>query len=127
MDWNYTKKFGLEEKNKQQLSRKFQNLIEDLNFPDQFEADLPKNLHADLRPYQVVGFKWLKMLSKYGFGGILADDMGLGKTIQVITYILSEIQEKKENSPFLIVAPASLIYNWNHELINLLLQLKILL
>ncbi len=111
-------KFGLEEKNKQTLSRKFQNLIEDLNFPDQFEADLPKGLHADLRPYQVVGFKWLKMLSKYGFGGILADDMGLGKTIQVITYILSEIEEKKENHPFLIVAPASLIYNWNHELIK---------
>ncbi|ALV21143.1 MULTISPECIES: DEAD/DEAH box helicase [Carnobacterium] len=108
-------KFGLEEKNKQTLSRKFQDLIQDLNFPDQFEAVVPKGLHADLRPYQITGYKWLKMLSKYGFGGILADDMGLGKTIQVITYILSEIEEKGKNDPFLIVAPASLTYNWNHE------------
>lgn len=99
----------------QSSSKSYQNLIHDLNFPEQFEASIPKGLHADLRPYQKTGFKWLKMLSKYGFGGILADDMGLGKTLQVIAFILSEIEEKKSNSPFLIIAPASLIYNWKHE------------
>lgn len=70
---------GLEESNKRKLSRKFKNLIEDLNDPAHFEAEVPKNLEAELRPYQITGFKWLKMLAKYGFGGILADDMGLGK------------------------------------------------
>lgn len=111
-------KFGLEEKNKQTLSRKFQDLIQDLNFPDQFDAVLPKGLQADLRPYQVTGYKWLKMLSKYGFGGILADDMGLGKTLQVIAYMLSEIEENGKNDPFLIVAPASLTYNWHYEIMK---------
>lgn len=109
-------KLGLEDANRRKLSRKFRTLVEDLNHPDLFEVDLPKNLNASLRPYQITGFKWLKMLSKYGFGGILADDMGLGKTIQVITFILSEIEENKTNDPFLIVAPASLSYNWQHEL-----------
>lgn len=40
---------------------------------------LPKNLQADLRHYQKVGFEWLKVLNQYGLGGILADDMGLRK------------------------------------------------
>lgn len=107
---------GLEESNKRKLSRKFKNLIEDLNDPAHFEAEVPKNLEAELRPYQITGFKWLKMLAKYGFGGILADDMGLGKTIQVITFILSEIEDYGKNEPFLIVSPASLTYNWHHEI-----------
>lgn len=109
-------KFSMDEKTKGTVSKKFKNLIHDLNFPEEFEVDVPKSLKAELRPYQKTGFQWLKMLSKYGFGGILADDMGLGKTIQVITYMLSEIEEKGQNDPFLIVAPASLIYNWHFEI-----------
>ncbi|MGX7417720.1 SNF2 helicase associated domain-containing protein [Carnobacterium gallinarum] len=115
---------GLEESNKRKLSRKFKNLIEDLSNPEDFEATIPKGLHADLRPYQVTGYKWLKMLAKYGFGGILADDMGLGKTIQVITFILSEVEENGTNAPFLIVSPASLTYNWHHEIKKFAPQLE---
>ena len=48
-------------------------------------------LKSELRSYQKTGFKWLKILDKYGFGGILADDMGLGKTIQLLAVILSYI------------------------------------
>lgn len=40
---------------------------------------LPKGLKSELRNYQVTGFKWLKILDMYKFGGILADDMGLRK------------------------------------------------
>lgn len=40
--------------------------------------------------YQKVGYRWLKSLDAYGFGGILADEMGLGKTIQVIALLLDE-------------------------------------
>lgn len=97
------------------LSKNFQQMVQDLNQPQLIEVDLPKKLVADLRSYQVTGFKWLKMLSNYGFGGILADDMGLGKTLQTITFIQSEIEDGEQN-PFLIVAPASLTYNWFHEL-----------
>ena len=48
---------------------------------------LPKGLKSELRNYQVTGFKWLKILDEYQFGGILADDMGLGKTIQVLAQV----------------------------------------
>lgn len=40
---------------------------------------VPKELESVLRYYQKTGFKWLKILDYYRFGGILADDMGLRK------------------------------------------------
>lgn len=64
-----------------------------------------------LRNYQVDGYKWLKTLSSFGFGGILADDMGLGKTLQIITFVASDEAKK----PTIIVCPMSLIYNWENE------------
>lgn len=82
--------------------------------------DVPKDLNATLREYQIEGFKWFKNLSHLGFGGILADEMGLGKTIQAITFILSE-KEKKT----LVVAPTSLIYNWKNEFEKFAPELKI--
>lgn len=96
------------------LSKQFQQMVQDLNQPQSLEIELPEKVNGQLRTYQVTGFKWLKMLAKYGFGGILADDMGLGKTLQMITFIQSEIEEG-EKRPFLIVTPASLTYNWFHE------------
>ena len=64
-----------------------------------------------LREYQLEGYKWLKTLSSFGFGGILADDMGLGKTLQIISFI----EEDKANKPSIIVCPTSLVYNWENE------------
>lgn len=104
---------------------KFNTMVYDLTHPNDFKVSLPKGLNASLREYQVTGFKWLKMLSHYQFGGILADDMGLGKTIQTITYLLSEKEEGKLTSPALIVAPASLIYNWQIEIEKFAPNLKV--
>ena len=73
---------------------------------------VPKDLNADLRSYQVYGFKWLNVLYDCGFGGILADEMGLGKTLQVISLLA---YRNKENIKSLIVTPASLVYNWYAE------------
>ena len=64
-----------------------------------------------LRNYQLEGFKWLKTLASFGFGGILADDMGLGKTLEIISFLASDEASK----PSLIVCPMSLVYNWENE------------
>lgn len=69
------------------------------------------NINGELRKYQKEGYYFLKILSKYYLGGILADDMGLGKTLEIITLILSDL----ENKPSLIVCPKSLIFNWMME------------
>lgn len=68
-------------------------------------------LHAELRPYQREGARWLQFMGNLGLGACLADDMGLGKTIQVLSLLLLE----KRETPALLVAPASLIANWEKE------------
>ena len=54
------------------------------------QYNIPVDLKVKLRDYQLDGFKYLKTLDYYGFGGILADEMGLGKTIQTIAFLLSK-------------------------------------
>ena len=98
-------------KDRVQFSKDVQQLAFDLTHPEEFP--LPKlQVKADLRDYQETGVKWLSMLDKYGFGGILADDMGLGKTLQTISFLSSRIDDSKK---VLILAPSSLIYNWSDE------------
>lgn len=104
---------------KLERNQQFKKLIRSLEEPEEMEILVPEALKSILRDYQVVGFKWLKTLTQYGFGGILADDMGLGKTLQVLAFLLSE-KEERENAGLppgkaLIVVPTSLIYNWQAE------------
>ena len=75
------------------------------------DIDINENIKNTLRDYQISGVKWLKVLSNYGVGGILADDMGLGKTLQII----SLIDSLKRDKPIMIVSPTSLIFNWAME------------
>jgi len=93
-------------------------------------------LDRTLRPYQKEGFYWLEHLREMKFGGCLADDMGLGKTIQTIALLESAYsqsgEKRKTKDSFgqlslfdemesllpasLVVAPTSLLHNWQNEL-----------
>ncbi len=81
------------------------------------EVKVPQELENTLRTYQKTGFRWLKGISDYKFGGILADDMGLGKTLQIITLLTSYLQneDKKTKKASIVVSPSSLAYNWKNE------------
>lgn len=97
------------------FSRTFRELLHEIVNQEAVSYPLPENLNAELREYQVTGFEWMKSLSKYHLGGVLADDMGLGKTLQAITYITSCLEDNVDMKPVLIVTPASLLYNWASE------------
>ncbi|WP_106450852.1 DEAD/DEAH box helicase [Trichococcus alkaliphilus] len=92
----------------------FMTLINRMEKPEKIDFDLPEDLNATLRPYQETGYKWLKGLDHYGFGGILADDMGLGKTLQVISFIAGSLSEG-DGKPYLVICPSSVLYNWQKE------------
>ena len=68
-------------------------------------------LQAELRPYQVDGFRWLARLAHWGGGACLADDMGLGKTVQALALLLRRTSE----GAALVVAPTSVCANWVTE------------
>jgi len=100
-----------------QFGKKFRRFLEDMRYPDSLDFPVPATLEPVLREYQKHGFRWMKTLAHYGFGGVLADDMGLGKTLQSIAYLLSALPDIRERGePAIVIAPASLVYNWRNEL-----------
>lgn len=104
--------------------RHFKALVKDFKTIEDSDHEIPEALQNVLRPYQVIGYQWLRTLEAYGFGGILADEMGLGKTLQAIALLLSK-KDTLAKEPALIVAPASLVYNWTEELQRFAPQLRV--
>ena len=101
-------------------NNEYKEIVNDLNKEHlEDEIIIPKKFDKILRYYQKTGFKWLKILDSYKFGGILADDMGLGKTIQILAvivdYIENSIKNQKEKRASLVVSPSSLTLNWLNE------------
>jgi len=72
---------------------------------------LPEGFIGSLREYQLFGYQWLVQRAESGLGAILADDMGLGKTVQA----LAVLAQRKALGPALVVAPASVLFNWGEE------------
>lgn len=116
----------------------YKTMVNQLN-KEQLEEDIkvPENLNSILRYYQKTGFKWLKILDDYKFGGILADDMGLGKTIQMLSVIVDYVQNSNQNDRIpgqeeignkkkasLVVSPSSLTLNWQNEAAKFTNELK---
>ena len=120
--------------------REFRRLIREFHSFSEAEFEIPDQMKGILRNYQESGFRWLKTLGQYQFGGILADDMGLGKTVQMITlledmkkqYICQKSQQDEKNQRDLtpphsiIIAPAALIFNWQAELARFAPDLSVL-
>lgn len=79
------------------------------------ETPVPTGLKADLRPYQLAGFRWLSFLWATRLGGVLADEMGLGKTLQALALAQSAYESGELNAPMLVVAPTSVIGTWQSE------------
>jgi SNF2 family DNA or RNA helicase len=76
-------------------------------------TDVPSQVKATLRAYQLEGVHWLERLRMMFLNGILADDMGLGKTLQAIVALTQQMKEHPGHA--LIVCPTSLLYNWKEE------------
>lgn len=122
------------------LDRIIQNLSTNIEKDDEYKKmvnqvskrdieekiEIPKGLKSELRTYQITGFKWLKILDNYKFGGILADDMGLGKTIQLLAVIQSYLETEKNPRPSIVVCPSSLSLNWKSEIDKFVPSIKTL-
>jgi hypothetical protein len=76
---------------------------------------IPAEFNAQLRAYQHAGLNWLQFLREYELAGVLADDMGLGKTVQALAHISVEKARGALQTPALVIAPTSLMYNWLEE------------
>lgn len=97
------------------ISPKLQELQQQILGLLPFKAsEVPSEIQATLRPYQLEGVHWLERLRMMHLNGILADDMGLGKTLQAIVAI-TQSHQRKAKSLSLVVCPTSLLYNWKEE------------
>ncbi|KAG7958774.1 hypothetical protein I3843_10G034500 [Carya illinoinensis] len=86
----------------------------------------PRMFKGFLKGYQLKGLQWLVNCYEQGLNGILADEMGLGKTIQAMAFLGHLAEEKNIWGPFLVVAPASVLNNWNDEVNRFCPDLKTL-
>ena len=108
------------------LTEEVRRLRDDLlAAPPAGEVELP-GLRASLRPYQEVGFAWLRRNADAGLGSLLADDMGLGKTLQTIALLEHyRARGRWREAPALVVLPTSLLTNWQRELARFAPELRV--
>jgi non-specific serine/threonine protein kinase len=118
LDWLQLRSHGVSVKLAPEDARVLESL---LNFDSIPVRPLPAGLVASLRHYQAEAWHWLAFLYEHRFGACLADDMGLGKTLQGITLLAGIMSgEIASSAPdgtvHLVVAPPSLLFNWEAEI-----------
>ncbi|SCM02405.1 DNA helicase, putative [Plasmodium chabaudi chabaudi] len=109
----------------QNIKEKRQDIIKEFvkgsfrinNYDADFE-DFEKNVNTfhKLKKYQKCGVYWLYILYKEKKNGILADEMGLGKTAQTCVFLDYMYKTNKLQNKTIIVAPTSLLKNWDNEI-----------
>ncbi len=108
-------------------NEKFTELIDNIgNSEISNDIEIDKEFEEKLRDYQKVGYRWLKTLEKYKFGGILADDMGLGKTLQIIALLSTQLKCKNKATS-IVVCPSTLVLNWKAEVEKWCDSIKVLI
>jgi len=84
-------------------------------------VEIPESIRTPLKEHQVESFHWQTAAWQAGLPGVLnADEQGLGKTLQTIaflTWLKTNMAQKQalQRGPLLIVAPTSLLENWEQE------------
>ncbi|MFJ3959170.1 SNF2-related protein [Arthrobacter sp. NPDC090010] len=141
--WEQFAAIGVVEQQAKEWRRSVTGLLNVEDSTQDLEA--PSGLNAQMRPYQLQGFRWLRFLYDHRLGGVLADDMGLGKTLQTLALLCSLREdpartatddggagkeataedgglapssagtEAPRRAPFLVVAPSSVVSNWAME------------
>ncbi|BDA73299.1 putative helicase [Calothrix sp. PCC 7716] len=106
------------------------SMMSKLHDKSKFEpiSDLAQ-LQGTLREYQKRGVSWLSYLENLGLNGCLADDMGLGKSLQVIARLIQERENSngsKSLLPTLLIAPTSVVGNWQREIAKFAPHLKVM-
>jgi non-specific serine/threonine protein kinase len=129
LDWLQLRSHGVQVNLSADDARILESL---LNFSSIPARPLPHALNATLRHYQVDAWHWLAFLYEHRFGACLADDMGLGKTVQGITLLAGIMSGQLASAavpgtPHLVVAPPSLLFNWEAELARFLPAARVML
>ncbi|KAF2086928.1 hypothetical protein K490DRAFT_43289 [Saccharata proteae CBS 121410] len=109
----------------------FDDENEEMNFQNpsslqSMDVAQPKMLSCQLKEYQLKGLNWLVNLYEQGINGILADEMGLGKTVQSISVMAYLAEYHNIWGPYLVIAPASTLHNWQQEIAKFVPQFKVL-
>ena len=86
---------ALEGAGKLDADKQWREQIEKIRAAGRHEPKVPSTLQAELRDYQVEGFRWLSRLAHWGAGACLADDMGLGKTVQALAVMLEHAPQRR--------------------------------